>query len=144
MSSYTTSMNLCGLSAPRLLHIQQPYAWFTHFQLFLSKLLWYDHFYLVNPFHSEWKSSFFYYFQTDLLPSSKHHSRSHYHFLSQTTSDTHLHPLHPACTVFPTCVVNCPLRQNVDPRYLNSSTFTIPTACSLLHPWGESFQFFTP
>ncbi|KAF7707483.1 hypothetical protein HF521_018701, partial [Silurus meridionalis] len=44
--------------------------------------------------------------------------------LSQITPVTLLHQLHPACTLFFTSLTHSPLLCTVDPRYLNSSTFS--------------------
>lgn len=56
------------------------------------------------------------------------HSRSHYYLiifffhsssilLSQITLDSHLHPLHPACTLFFTSLIDCLLLWMVESRY---------------------------
>ena len=40
--------------------------------------------------------------------------------LSQITHNTLLHPFHPACTLFFTCLSQAPFSCTVDPKYLNS------------------------
>ena len=60
--------------------------------------------------------------------------------LSQITSDTFLHPFHPACTLFFTSLSHSPLSCIVDPKYLNS--FTLDTFVSSIFTVSSSFPLF--
>ena len=60
--------------------------------------------------------------------------------LSQITSDTLLHPFHPACTLFFTSLSQLPLSCTVDPKYLNS--FTLGTFVSSIFTVSLSFPPF--
>ena len=58
--------------------------------------------------------------------------------MSQVTSDTFLHPFHPASTLFFTSLSQLPLSCTVDPIYLNS--FTFGTFVSSIFTVSSSFS----
>ena len=67
--------------------------------------------------------------------------------LSQITSDTLLHPFHPACTLFFTSLSQLSFSCTIDPKYLNSFTFgtfviSIFTFSSSFPPFVQRYSVF--